>query len=327
MQAHVDFIQRLSWFISCKSRQNSRGLLDPSSSFFAIFCWFVALPCCFHARILIFLWIIKAIALRQLASLAKVEVPTGTCIFMAEVSLQTANWMFPHWWWRKTIVKSNSKWHIFWLPARFGVFFFFTILVYAAFCTKKIAAASAVFEQRILTNVDRDCSDVCSSHLELASHCVTRGSSCNGADEFSDCGARRSWWAPFGVQRAAGQETQRCHASSIGTSRLVSVPPFDLVDFGYIWFNMYIYVHDIEGRSSHAEILSFELRQLLASLRRQRLRKRSRRLLAKVRALGHMLLGFSGSYQCSSGCRRDVNSGYSRIYINMKWLTFAESSD
>ena len=187
--------------------QESSKFKRPLGSFFVFFCYLLLIRCfamLFSCQVSDFLWIIKAIALRQLAPLANVEVPTGTCIFMAEVSLQTANWMFPHWWWRKTIVKSNSKWHIFWLPARFGVFFFFTILVYAAFCTKKIAAASAVFEQRILTNVDRDCSEVCSSHLELASHCVTRGSSCNGADEFSDCGARRSWWAPFGVQRAAG---------------------------------------------------------------------------------------------------------------------------
>ena len=67
-----------------------------------------------------------------------------------------------------------------------------------------------------------------------------------------------------------------------------------------------------EIKNSHV-VLSFELRQLLASLRRQRLRKRSRRLLAKVRALGHMLLGFSGSYYGSSGCKSDVSSGYSRI--------------
>ena len=42
---------------------------------------------------------------------------------------------------------------------------------------------------------------------------------------------------------------------------------------------------------------SARCRQLLASLRRQRLRKRSRRLLAKVRALGHMLWSFNRAHR------------------------------
>lgn len=219
------------------------------------------------------------------------------CGFMAEVSLQTANWMFPHWWWRKTFVKSNSKWHIFWLPARFGVFLFFTILVYAAFCTKKIAAASAVFEQRNLTNVDRDCSEVCSSHLESASH-------------ESLCHPRLELQRSRRIQRLRRQKelmgtfwcSARCRLGDPTMPRIfyryqpTSFSALTQVYPGYIictWWHEYRR-QDIEGKNSHAEILS-ELRQLLASLRRQRLRKRSRRLLAKVRALGHMLSGFSGS--------------------------------